>query len=77
MLYQCFEQLLDLDLDQLRRRAGKKRRGRDERNLDHQGSLSGLVPCSLVECARLAQVLVMPVQAVVGLGGGTAIRRVG
>jgi hypothetical protein len=26
ILYQCFDQLLDLDLDQLRRRAGKKRR---------------------------------------------------
>jgi hypothetical protein len=33
MLCQWFEQLLDLDLDQLRRRAGKKRRGHDERNL--------------------------------------------
>jgi hypothetical protein len=32
----CFEQFLDLD--QLRRRAGKKRRGHDERNLAHQGS---------------------------------------
>jgi hypothetical protein len=32
VLYQCFEQLLDLDLDQMRRRVGKKRRGHDERN---------------------------------------------
>jgi hypothetical protein len=46
ILYQCFEQLLDLDLDQLRRRAGKKRRGHDERNLAHQGSLSDLLPWS-------------------------------
>jgi hypothetical protein len=39
ILCQCFEQLLDLDLDQLRRRTGKKRRrGHDERNLAHQGS---------------------------------------
>jgi hypothetical protein len=42
ILYQCFAQLLDLDLDQLRRRAGKKRRGHDERNLAHQGSLKPL-----------------------------------
>jgi hypothetical protein len=61
--------LLDLDLDQLRRRAGKKRRGHDERNLAQQGSLSGLRPSSLVECARQAQVLVMPVQAEVSWGG--------
>jgi hypothetical protein len=49
MLHQCFAQLLDLDLnrlDQLRRRAGKKRCGHDERNLAHQGSLSGLLPWS-------------------------------
>jgi hypothetical protein len=48
ILYQCFEQLLDLDLDldQLRRSAGKKRCGHDERNLAHQGSLSDLVPWS-------------------------------
>jgi hypothetical protein len=41
-LHQCFEQLLDLDLDleQMRRGVGvgKKRRGYDERNLAHQGS---------------------------------------
>ena len=29
---------MDLDLDQMRRRVGKKRRGHDERNLAHQGS---------------------------------------
>jgi hypothetical protein len=50
MLHQCFEQLLDLDLDQLRRRVEKKLRGHDERNLAHQGSLSLKRPCSLVEC---------------------------
>jgi hypothetical protein len=31
-------------------------------------------PSSLVECARLAQVLVMPVQAEVSSGGGGARR---
>jgi hypothetical protein len=44
------------------RGAGKKRRGHDERNLAHHGS-SPKRPSSFVECARLAQVLVMPVQA--------------
>jgi hypothetical protein len=33
-------------LDQLRRRAGKKRRGHDERNLAHQGPLGDLLPWS-------------------------------
>ena len=68
-----FEQLLDLGLDQLRRRAGEKRRGHDERNLAHQGSgpPSPKRPSSLVECARLAQVflLLTPVQAEVSWGG--------
>jgi hypothetical protein len=36
---QCFEQLLDLDLEQMRRGVGKKRRGHgDERNLAHPDS---------------------------------------
>ena len=48
-----------LDLDQLRRRARKKRRGRDERHLSQ--------PIRALK--RLAQVLVMPVQAEVSSGG--------
>jgi hypothetical protein len=63
MLYRCFEQLLDLD--QFQRSARKKRRylSQPTRARDLKRSPS------LVECARLAQVLVMPVQADVSSGG--------
>jgi hypothetical protein len=52
ILHQCFEQLLDLDQDQdqLRRRAGKKRRGHDERSLSQPITRALKRPSSLVEC---------------------------
>jgi hypothetical protein len=77
ILYQCFEQLiLDLDLDQLRRRVGKKRRrGHNERDLAHQGYQAAFF---LLGRMRATSAGSCDAGASGGeFGGGTEIRRVG
>jgi hypothetical protein len=54
----------------------KKRRGHDERHVS--SPIRALKrPSFLVECARLAQVLVMPMQAQVNSGGGLRLEEPG
>jgi hypothetical protein len=78
ILHQCFEQLLDLDLDQLRRRAGKRRRGHDGRNLSQPISRQGSQATFFLGRMRATSAGSCDAGTSGGeFGGGTAIRGVG